>query len=109
MHVSMQELVVRNWFHLHLAIETINRQQREINNLQVTKADKEDQIVNIIAGHGDPCVFNMTKFNPDTNPPNKYGTILHSTPTLEVTRCISWFMPMGVVMPQTLMCQCLPA
>ena len=50
-------------FHLRLAVETINKQQKKINDLQETKADKEEQKDNIMAGHADPCVFNMPEFS----------------------------------------------
>ena len=54
------------FFHLNLAVETVNRQQMEINELQMKmKADKEEQkrmTDNIMAGHAGPCVFKLTEF-----------------------------------------------
>ena len=47
-------------FHLHLAIQTVNKQQKEL------KAVKEEQKIMseaIMAGQAGRCVLNMTKFN----------------------------------------------
>ena len=105
--------------HFQLAIETIteqqkkiNRQQEEISELQeemkLVKEEQKMMSYNIMAGQvgqSGQCVFKMPEYYRHKS---SKGTVLHSTLTLEVTRCVLGWMPMDVVLLQALMSQCLP-
>ena len=57
---DLQQHEDNDTFHLHLAIETVNKQQKEL------KAVKEDQKMMsemIVAGQAGPCVFKVPEFN----------------------------------------------
>ena len=63
--------------HLHLAIETVNEQQKKMIVM-------DDYILAVQAAH---VCLNFGSTN-NTSPPNKNGTVLHSTLTLEGTRSV---------------------
>ena len=87
--------------------DEIDEQQEEIDELrEEVKAVKEEQKIMVMGDNlaADSCAQNII----DTISTMKSGSVLHSIPTQVATRCVSRSMPMGLMIVQTLMSQCLP-
>ena len=109
-HKDLQQHENDDASHLHLAIETVNEQRKEIEAVRdeldgikytLTLKQQDDNM----AG---PCVLKMTNFNQHLTSKQKWYSPPFYTQA-EVTRCVSRYLPVDEVMVQTLMSQCLPA